>query len=89
MIALGYLSSCLTYILSVYKITKREINNFYIALSSVTSSRLATKIIKEIRMTSNFPEQDRKELQVAKNLLENPGVAAKVTNFIGTPVEKG
>ena len=40
-------------------------------------------------MTTSFPEQDRKELQVAKNLLENPGVAAKITNFIGTPIEKG
>lgn len=40
-------------------------------------------------MSASIPEKDRKELQVAKNLLENPGVAAKVTNFIGTPVEKG
>ncbi len=40
-------------------------------------------------MTTSFPEQDRKELQVAKNLLENPGIAAKITNFIGTPIEKG
>lgn len=40
-------------------------------------------------MTAGFSEQDRKELQVAKNLLENPGVAAKVTNFIGAPIEKG
>lgn len=40
-------------------------------------------------MQSSFSEQDRRELQVAKNLLENPGVAAKVTNFIGTPIEKG
>jgi hypothetical protein len=40
-------------------------------------------------MTASISEQDRKELQVAKNLLENPGVAAKVTNFIGTPIEKG
>lgn len=31
----------------------------------------------------------RKELQTAKNLLENPGVAAKITNYIGTPIEKG
>lgn len=37
----------------------------------------------------NIPEHDRKELQVAKNLLENPGLAAKVTNLIGTPIEKG
>ena len=40
-------------------------------------------------MNSNFSEQDKKELQVAKHLLENPGVAAKVTNFIGSPIEKG
>lgn len=40
-------------------------------------------------MHSVFSEQDKKELQVAKNLLENPGVAAKVTNVIGTPIEKG
>jgi len=40
-------------------------------------------------MTTIFSEQDLKELQVAKNLLENPGVAAKATNFIGMPIEKG
>jgi len=40
-------------------------------------------------MITNFPEQDLKELQVAKNLLENPGIAAKATNFIGLPIEKG
>jgi len=40
-------------------------------------------------MTFEFPDKDRKELQFAKNLLENPGIAAKVTNLIGTPIEKG
>lgn len=40
-------------------------------------------------MSAIIPEQDRKELQVAKNLLENPGIAAKITNFIGMPIEKG
>lgn len=40
-------------------------------------------------MTNVFLESDRKELQFAKSLLENPGVAAKVTHFIGTPIEKG
>lgn len=40
-------------------------------------------------MSESFPKQDRKELQVAKNLLENPGIAARITNFIGTPIEKG
>ncbi len=34
-------------------------------------------------------EIDEKELQVAKSLLENPGLAAKITNLIGTPIEKG
>jgi hypothetical protein len=40
-------------------------------------------------MEIEFPESDREELQTAKNLLENPGVAAKITNLIGTPIEKG
>lgn len=40
-------------------------------------------------MTSSFSKQDRKELQVAKTLLENPEIASKVTSFIGTPIEKG
>ena len=34
-------------------------------------------------------EQDLKELQVARNLLENPGLAAKFSNLVGTPIEKG
>lgn len=38
---------------------------------------------------TQLPESDKKELQFAKNLLENPGVAAKITNIIGTPIEKG
>jgi len=29
------------------------------------------------------------ELRGAKKLLENPGIAAKVSNFIGAPIEKG
>ena len=32
---------------------------------------------------------DSEELQIAKTLLENPGIAAKLTNFIGRPIEKG
>ena len=40
-------------------------------------------------MEIEFPESDREELQVAKNLLENPGVAAKITKLFGTPIEKG
>ncbi|MEK6626888.1 MAG: EcsC family protein [Bdellovibrionota bacterium] len=34
-------------------------------------------------------EQDVLELEVAVMLLENPGIAAKITDVIGTPIEKG
>ena len=37
----------------------------------------------------NFSDNDKKELQVAKNLLENLSLAARMTSFIGTPIEKG
>lgn len=37
----------------------------------------------------SITESVRKELQTAKNLLENPGIAAKITNYIGMPIEKG
>jgi len=37
----------------------------------------------------DFTELDKKQLQVAKNLLENPGLAARITNLIGEPIEKG
>ncbi|MCR6653546.1 MAG: EcsC family protein [Cellvibrionaceae bacterium] len=40
-------------------------------------------------MATEFPPNDLKELQFAKSLLENPGIAAKLTNLIGTPIEKG
>lgn len=33
--------------------------------------------------------EEREELIFAKTLLENPGIAAKITNFIGRPIEKG
>lgn len=33
--------------------------------------------------------EDLNDLQLAKNILENPSLAAKVTNIIGTPIEKG
>lgn len=29
------------------------------------------------------------DLRAAKNLIENPGLAAKVSNFVGTPIEQG
>ncbi|MBK5210259.1 MAG: EcsC family protein [Flavobacteriaceae bacterium] len=34
-------------------------------------------------------KEDLKELKIAKELLENPGLAAKITNFIGKPIENG
>src|SRR5215471_1900601 len=34
-------------------------------------------------------DEDREALRLAKNLLENPGLAAKIANVIGTPIEKG
>ena len=34
-------------------------------------------------------DADKKELQLAKHLLENPSIAAKLTSIIGTPIEKG
>jgi len=36
-----------------------------------------------------FQLNDLNDLKKAKTLIENPGVAAKITNFIGTPIEKG
>ena len=39
-------------------------------------------------MIGSFPEQDRLELQAAKRLLENPGLAAKMTNLAGMPIER-
>lgn len=37
----------------------------------------------------NLSEKHRQELLKAMLLLENPGIAAKITNIIGTPIEKG
>ncbi|WP_034889639.1 EcsC family protein [Gillisia sp. Hel_I_29] len=34
-------------------------------------------------------DSDLQELTEAKKLLENPGLAAKITNYIGMPLEKG
>ncbi|MBU1340678.1 MAG: EcsC family protein [Proteobacteria bacterium] len=34
-------------------------------------------------------QTDLNDLKKAKMLLENPGIAAKITNLLGTPIEKG
>ena len=39
-------------------------------------------------MTKHLSDTDLHELQLARSLLENPGIAAKITNVIGTPIEK-
>ena len=36
-----------------------------------------------------FQQTDLNDLKKAKTLLENPGIAAKITNLLGTPIEKG
>lgn len=36
-----------------------------------------------------FQPEDLEDLKKAKLLLENPGIAAKITNLLGMPVEKG
>lgn len=38
-------------------------------------------------MTMRIPDSAKSELQLAKNLVENPGMAAKITNYIGKPIE--
>jgi hypothetical protein len=36
-----------------------------------------------------FTEKDIQEIKTAKKLLENPGIAARMTNLLGSPIEKG
>lgn len=40
-------------------------------------------------MPVSLSSEDLAELQKAKQLLENPGLAAKMSNVIGSPIEKG
>lgn len=39
-------------------------------------------------MATHISDIHLNELQLARNLLENPGIAAKITSTIGTPIEK-
>ena len=39
--------------------------------------------------TFAIPEADLADLKAAKRLLENPGLAAKISSFVGSPIEKG
>lgn len=36
-----------------------------------------------------LPKSDRNDLEYAKQLLENPGLAARITDVLGKPIEKG
>lgn len=38
---------------------------------------------------TTLDDDEREQLRAAKQLLENPGLAAKISSFVGTPVEKG
>lgn len=40
-------------------------------------------------MTMNFSKMDIKDLKKARGILENPGLAAKITYAVGRPLEKG
>ena len=40
-------------------------------------------------MNTSISESDLKELQLAKKILENPGIAIKIANIFGIPIEKG
>ncbi|WP_066459848.1 EcsC family protein [Castellaniella caeni] len=40
-------------------------------------------------MDTSLNTADLNDLRMARQLLENPGLAARVTNLIGTPIEKG
>ena len=42
-----------------------------------------------LTMRKRVTKEDLEELKKAKSLLENPGIAAKITNFIGKPIESG
>lgn len=42
-----------------------------------------------MRTEMTFHETDLNDLRKAKALLENPGVAIKITNLLGLPIEKG
>ena len=42
-----------------------------------------------IGIIMEFQQKDLNDLKKAKLLLENPGIAAKLTNYIGIPIEKG
>lgn len=41
------------------------------------------------KIITDLSPADLAELRMAKEILENPGVAARLTNYLGAPVEKG
>ncbi|SNR15058.1 EcsC family protein [Tenacibaculum jejuense] len=41
------------------------------------------------KLEKNISEEDLQNLIIAKRLLENPGIAIKLSNIIGNPIQKG
>ena len=39
-------------------------------------------------MAMSLTETEQKELLIASEMLENPGLAARISNFVGTPIDK-
>ena len=55
-------------------------------------TRQAGELVNEEPLTKvrlmTFEPSDLSDLKIAKTLLENPGLVAKIAKFIGTPIEK-
>ncbi len=52
-------------------------------------SEISRAGLNEEKYTMKLQQTDLRDLINAKDLLENPGVAAKISSFIGMPIEKG
>lgn len=39
-------------------------------------------------MAMSLTETEKQELLIARNMLENPGLPARIANFVGTPIDK-
>lgn len=48
-----------------------------------------TSMIRSPKPIPEWTQVDLKDLQIAKNMLENPGLAPRLTEMIGGPIEKG
>jgi len=55
----------------------------------MTDENESTDLIEAPRPVPVWSDGDIKALQLAKNFLENPGLAPRLADFIGGPIEKG